>query len=337
MPADAPIAGRSPAVLVTGSSGFIGGKVAERFREMGWRVVGIGRRQTDQPGYLQHDLTTTLPDSLGPFDVIVHAAARSSPWGTRREFERQNVLATRLVLDHAERHGRPRVVFISSSSVYYRPEHQLGITEETPLPSKAVNLYAATKQQAEGLVKGYAGQWVILRPRAVFGPGDTVLLPRVLAAARAGKLPLLVPRGGPAVGDLIYIDNLVDGIVRAATDPAVSGCVNVTNNEPVVITDFLLEFFAKLGIPAPRRRVAVWKAMLAAGLIERFYALLRPGHEPPITRFGVHVFAYSKTFDVSRMLRTLGPPRVSLAEGVERTVAWEREQEGRASPSPAKF
>jgi nucleoside-diphosphate-sugar epimerase len=311
-------------VLITGSSGFIGGHLFDRFSSAGWQAVGLGRRATSQPGYVAHDLTTPLPDTLGPFDVVVHAAARSSPWGTRREFERQNVLATRHVLDHCLTHGRPRVVFLSSSSVYYRPEHQFDLTEETPLPERAVNHYAATKRQAERLVAAYPGEWVTIRPRAVFGPGDTVLLPRVLAAARAGKLPLLKPLGRPAVGDLIYIDNLVNGVVRAATDRTVSGCVNVTNNEPVVLQDFLLEFFRRLDIPAPQRRVSARVAMLGAAAIERVYAWFRPGHEPPITRFGVHVFAYSKTFDVARMLRTLGPPRVSLSEGVDRTVAWDR-------------
>jgi len=184
-------------------------------------------------------------------------------------------------------------------------------------------------------VKAYSGEWVILRPRAVFGPGDTVLLPRVLAAARAGKLPLLKPRGQPVVGDLIYIDNLVDCVLRAATDSAIRGCVNVTNNEPVVLEEFMLELFRRLDIPAPRKRVSVNMAMLGAGVVERFYAWFRPGHEPPITRFGVHVFAYSKTFDVSRMLHTLGPPRVSLADALDRTAAWEREARSSAKSLPS--
>lgn len=329
------MANSPPRVLITGSSGFIGGRLFERFAADGWQAVGLGRRPTDQPGYVSHDLAHPLPETLGTFDVVIHAAARSSPWGRRQEFDRQNVLATRHVLDHCLRHGRPRLVFLSSSSVYYRPEHQLGITEDTPMPERAVNEYAATKQRAEELVKAYPGGWVILRPRAVFGPGDTVLLPRILAAARAGKLPLLKSGGPPAVGDLIYIDNLVDCCVKAAADPAVDGCINVTNNEPVVLHEFMLDLFRRLDIPAPTRRVSQGIAMFGAGLIERFYSWFRPDHEPPITRFGIHVFAYSKTFDVTRMLSVLGPPRVKLAEALERTVAWEKEARSSNTPSPS--
>lgn len=287
---------------------------------MGWAATGVGRRPSSLPGYVAHDLTTPL-DIDGHFDVVVHAAARSSPWGSRAEFERQNVDATRNVIDYCNAHGRPRLVFISSSSVYYEPRHQLGITEETPLAGTAINHYAATKQRAEELVRRYEGEWVILRPRAVFGPGDTVLLPRVLEAARAGRLPILESPDGPAVGDLIYIDNLVDCIVYAATVPAIRGDFNLTNNEPVEIGRFLFDLFARLGIPAPTRRVSVRTAMAAAATLELVHALFMPRREPAITRFGIHVFAYSKTFDVTRMLATMGPPRVSLAEGMERTVA----------------
>jgi 2-alkyl-3-oxoalkanoate reductase len=318
------MAGRS--VLVTGSSGFIGGLVQKRFMELGFDTVGLGRRKCDVPGYLSHDLTHPLPDNLGPFDVVVHAAARSSPWGSRRQFQAANVDATRLLLKHCHRHGRPKFIFISSSSVYYRCQHQFGITEDDPPSPRPVNRYAASKIQAERLVRQYAGPWVILRPRAVFGPGDTVLFPRILTAARAGRVRRLVSRDGPVRGDLIYIDNLVDIIAAAAMRDEIHGEFNVTNNQPVPIMDFLFDVFARLSIPAPKRQVSTRSAMLIAGMLELFFAALMPRREPPITRFGVHVFAYSKTFNVAKMIETFGLPKVSIEEGVERFVQWTKAQ-----------
>jgi len=317
-------------VLVTGASGFIGGAVWRRFQALGWRAVGLGRRPLAEPGYRVHDLVRPLDEtfegsfsgpSAEPFDVVVHAAARSSPWGSRREFQRQNVVATQNVVDYCRARGLPKLVFLSSSSVFYRPGHQLNITEETPLPAKSVNRYSATKLRGEEIVRAYPGPWAILRPRAVFGPGDTVLLPRIIEAARAGRLPKLVSPDGPAVGDLIYVDNLVDYVVRAADDANVRGDFNLTNDEPVVIGDFLADVFRRLGISTPARAVSVRKALAAAAIVEALYACFRPGREPPITRFGIHVLAYSKTFDVTRMLAVLGPPRIGLAEAVRRTVA----------------
>lgn len=323
-------------VLVTGASGFVGGSLLRALRSAGVDAIGVGRRASDAPGYVRHDLGEPISfDSWGRIDAVVHAAARASPWGRRSQFERDNVIATRNVIDAAVRNGCDRFVYISSSSVYYRPQHQIGINEQTPLPGRQINDYSATKRKGERLVERFPGRWTILRPRAVFGPGDTVLLPRIVQAAKRGQLPLLELRGIEVVGDLIYIDNLIDAIVQTLKTPEAVGTINLTNNEPVPILSFLIDILKCLGIPAPTRRVSVAQAMRFAAMLELFYGLFLPDHEPPMTRFGVHVFAYSKTFDVSRMVAALGPPKIGNAEAVERTVAWF--QGGDPSTAPRNF
>lgn len=317
-------------ILVTGSSGFIGSQLCRYFEQLGHSVWGVGRRtlQNTTYRYSQHDLTHPLPvfnaDSVFKPDVVVHAAALSSPWGSRYAYEQNNVLATKNVIDFCNQTGA-KLVYISSSSVYYKNEHQLGISEQTPLPEKPINLYAATKRKAEELVKQYPGSWLILRPRAVFGPEDTVLFPRILRAAKAGRLPLLQSKDGNVLGDLIYIETLCDYIAKASLEPTITGEFNLTNNEPVVMLEFLLDIFKQLGLPEPKRTVPVERAMAIARVLEGIYTFL-PGQEPPITRFGVSVFAYSKTFDVSKTLKILGEPKVSLEEGKRRFVAWVKEQ-----------
>ncbi|MBL9199484.1 MAG: NAD(P)-dependent oxidoreductase [Opitutaceae bacterium] len=315
-------------LLVTGASGFVGRKLVEHARAAGgWVTLGIGRRALADPGYASVDLSRPFEVRFEP-DVVVHAAARSSPWGSRAEFLRHNVEATRRVIEFCERRGRPKLIYISSSSVFYRNEHQFDLTEASPIGPAFVNTYAETKFLGEQLVRGYAGPWVILRPRAVFGPGDTVLFPRILAAARAGRLPYFTTDGPPARGDLIYIDSLSDYILRAARDPAITGEFNLTNAEPVAIMALLLEIFAALGIPAPTRRLPVKRALALAGALEAAYRALPFLGEPPITRFGVGVFAYSKTFDVRKSVAALGPPSVALREGIARFTAWQRAQPG---------
>jgi nucleoside-diphosphate-sugar epimerase len=257
--------------------------------------------------------------------VVIHAAARAAPWGTAAEFDRDNVEATRQVIDFCRRSGLPRLVYVSSSSVFYRSGSQTGLTEGSPIGPRFVNRYAATKHHGELLVRDYPGSFVIARPRAVFGPGDTVLFPRILEAARHGKLPLFVG-AAPAIGDLIYVDTLTDYLLQLALRRDLGGAYNLTNAEPVEIQAFLLDVFARLGLPPPRRRVSIPLAMALAHLTEIVWKGLRRKGEPPITRFGVGVFAWSKTFDVTRMLTDLGPPSVSIAEGVEAFVAWQRGQ-----------
>lgn len=314
-------------LLVTGASGFVGGAFLARFRgRSGLRLHGVGRRAVAAPDYTAVDLSRPFDLPLRP-DAVIHAAARAAPWGSERDFERDNVEATRQVIAFCERAGRPRLVYVSSSSVFYRDGHQLGITEDAPIGPRFVNAYARTKRAGELLVERYGGAWVIVRPRAVFGPGDTVLLPRILAAAARGRLPLLEADGAPAVGDLIYVDALCDYLLTAATKPGLHGAFNVTNGRPVPIQAFLLDVLARLGLPAPARRVSVRTALLAAAAIEGLHRLLRRPGEPPLTRYGVGVLAWSKTFDVRRALAELGPPSVSLEDGVEELVRWYRARE----------
>jgi nucleoside-diphosphate-sugar epimerase len=317
-------------ILVTGASGFVGGKVAARLRQAGHQVLGVGRRRLADPGYCSFDLAEPWEFDFEP-DAVLHAAARASPWGSRSQFERDNVVATENAVEFcrrtAEKLGKlPRLVYVSSSSVFYQPGDQLGLTEESPIGPSFANDYAATKAEGEKRVAAYEGSWAIARPRAVFGPGDTVLFPRILAAARKAKLPILERKGPPAIGDLIYIDNLSDYLRQLVERPELRGAYNLTNGQPIAIQSFLLGILARLGLPAPKKKVPLKVAFVAAAVSEAVYKVLRLKGEPPITRFGVGVFAWSKTFDVTKTLRDLGPPKVSLEEGVEAFVAWQREQ-----------
>jgi len=313
-------------ILITGASGFVGGSFMRRFADSpGVTLLGVARRPTELQNYRRADLSKPFELDFEP-DVVIHAAALASPWGRPSDYIRHNVEATRNVIAYCEAHGRPRLIYLSSSSVFYRNEHQLNLTERSPIGPVFVNDYAATKYAGEKWVQEYSGERVILRPRAVFGPEDTVLFPRILTAARRNRLPLLVTRGSPARGDLIYIDALCDYMMQAATRPKLEEAYNLTNAEPVVIQDFLIEMLSKLHLPVPRRRVRVETAMRAAAVTEWVYRLLRLSGEPPVTRFGVTVFAYSKTFDVGLAVRDLGPPSVSLQEGVARFVDWQLAQ-----------
>jgi nucleoside-diphosphate-sugar epimerase len=313
-------------ILVTGASGFVGGAFLRRFAtNPDVTLLGVARRALPLSNYRRVDLSVPFELDYEP-EVVIHAAALASPWARRADYQRHNVEATRNVIAFCEARGRPRLLYLSSGSVFYRNEHQFELTETSPIGPDFVNDYAATKYAGEQLVRHYAGEAVILRPRAVFGPGDTVLFPRILHAARRNRLPLLIPDGEPARGDLIYIDSLCDYLLAAASRPTVSGAYNLTNAEPVVIQSFLIEALERLGLPSPRRRVRVATAMQVAAFSELVYRLLRLPGEPPVTRFGVGVLAWSKTFDVSLALRDFGPPSVSVRNGLQCFVEWQLAQ-----------
>lgn len=312
-------------ILITGASGFVGSSFClQHAGRQDVEIRGLGRRAMDVPGYIRADLTHPLRLDWSP-EVVIHAAARSSPWGSLAEFRRQNVLATRQVVAFCEAQKVRKLIYISSSSVFYREGDQLGLTEESPIGPAFVNAYAQTKYEGEEVARGFSGECCVLRPRAVFGPRDTVLFPRLLRAAQQGRMISITRPGSPAVGDLIYIDTLCDYMLRAALDPTATGDFNLTNHEPVEIQAFIADIFTRLGLPVVKRVIPKAKAMRVAWLLEKAFGLFMPWKEPPITRFGVEVLSSSKTFDASRSLRVLGPASVSLEEGVRRFIEWQKE------------
>jgi nucleoside-diphosphate-sugar epimerase len=320
-------------VVVTGASGFVGGRTVELARAAGHQVYGLGRRPVaDTPftttDYASVDLgrvvAADLPELPWQPDAVIHCAARATPYAPRKAYERDNVVATATVLAWCAELGSPRLVHVSSSSVLYRDGDQLDLTEDSPVGPAFANDYARTKAASEQLVREYDASWVIARPRAVFGPGDTVLFPRIIAAAKAGRVPRLTGRAEPAVGDLIYVDNLAHYLLDLAARPELGGVYHLTNAEPVEIQAMLLEVIDRLGLEPPSRDVSLTTAMRAATVLERAWRILHLPGEPPITPYGVGVLSWSKTFVPDRMLRDLGTPKVSVAEGVDEFVAWQK-------------
>ena len=311
-------------VLITGSNGFIGDRIAVASAERGWDVVGLGRAADARRAvarYVRHDVRVPLA-LTDRVDAVVHCAALASPWARPSAFAETNVKGTRHIVDWCVSNGRPHLILVSSTSVLYRHADQLDLTEDAPVPpeKEQINAYSRSKLAAERLAGSYPGRWTVLRPRAVFGPGDTTLLPRVLAVARRGVLPVLEPaRGRPVVCDLSYVDTIAQYAVTAVEREA-AGIYNLTNGEPVALYPFLLGVLRRLGNAPSPRRVPLGAAMALAAAGELASALLLGYREPPLTRFGVSMLGYSRTFDPAKCRRDLGPPAVSLAEGVDRLV-----------------
>lgn len=315
-------------LLLTGSNGFIGARIAAAAAEQGWEVTGLGRAPaaaTPVSSYVRHDLREPLALDAD-VDAVVHCAALAAPWGRSSRFGAVNVAGTRHVLDWCRAHGRPRFMLISSTSVLYRDADQLDLTEDSPVPPdrEQINAYSMSKRAAELLTERYEGPWLIARPRAVFGPGDTVLLPRILAAAGRGVLPVFEARNArPVRCDLTFVETVARYVITALQRQA-CGLYHLTNGEHVMLYPFLRDVLRAMGYRPRYVRVPLRPAMAAAAAAEVASAAFAGYREPPLTRYGVSMLGYSRTFDASRCQRDLGPPAVSLAEGVQRLVAAHR-------------
>ncbi|QMV39804.1 NAD-dependent epimerase/dehydratase family protein [Cohnella cholangitidis] len=324
--------------LVTGATGFLGRATAIRLAELGWDVTGLGRdghagRLLTAQGvsFLQADLLDKekMAAACADQDFVIHCAALSSPWGRYRDFYATNVTGTEHVVSGCISHGVKRLVHVSTPSVYFDYTDRLNITEQTALPRKPVNAYAATKLIAERIVTDAAVRGlpsVILRPRAIFGPGDTSLFPRLLRVNESRGIPII--GGGQAQLDLTFMDNVIDGLVQACTaqDSATGQIYNLTNGEPVKLIELLQRLFALLELPLRTRSVSRPVALAAGRGMEWLYrAFPSLGQEPQFTSYTVGLLAYSQTLDISKARRSLGyEPRIRIDEGLRRFADWWR-------------
>lgn len=297
-------------VLVTGASGFLGGAV---MRRLGDRGLGQGR----QSGDVRWTLPGPAP-ALEDVEAVVHCAALSSPFGPWRAFQQTNVEGTRAVLDFARKAGVKRFVFISSPSVYFALVDQLDVTEDAPLPSP-FNAYAKSKVEGEKLVRAATDlSPIILRPRGIYGPGDTALLPRLLKAA---KRPLPLFRNGRARIDLTFVEDVVDAILLALDSEAEGQTFNISSGDVLPITRIVTQTCERAGISPSWRKVPLRPALLAARGLER-WSLAMGREEPTITRYGVGLFAFAQSLNITKAKDVLGwTPRVRFEDGLTRTFA----------------
>jgi nucleoside-diphosphate-sugar epimerase len=322
-------------VLVTGGGGFLGKALATRLRSRGDEVTSLARGE--HPGLLElgvdvqrgdvGDLATVLR-AVDGVDAVVHAAADVSSWGPYARFHRTNVTGTENVIKACRTHRVRRLVYTSSPSVVHGGDDVAGADESLPYAERFDAHYPRTKAIAERLVLDANGAelaTVALRPHLIWGPGDTQLLPRAVAQAKAGSLRL--PGGREKKVDCTYIDNAVDAHLLAL-DRLVPGaaCAGhayfVSNGEPRPIGALVNQMLAAVGAPAVDRTIAPGVAYLAGCLAELVHATFRRKGEPRITRFVARQMMTSHYFDIRGAERDLGyTPRVSIDEGLARLRA----------------
>ncbi|MEU3314280.1 NAD(P)-dependent oxidoreductase [Streptomyces sp. NPDC006662] len=291
-------------IAVTGASGFCGGHVARAAVAAGHSVVCLGRRPGPLGAYRYWDAAVAEPDLSGVEAVVHCAAAVGDPApGSRAEAAMRavNVDGTARLLRAAA--GRP-VVWVSSASVYDPRRDRSRVTEDHP---RAHHLNAYGRSKAEGEALALAAGAVVLRPRAVYGPGDTQLLPRLLSRVRAGTLFL----PGPDVRlSLTAVENLASACLAA---PGwTPGAYNIADAAPYGRDAALTAVLHAHGVPARIRHLPLPLATAAARTAEAAARLT--GGEPRLSRYAVDQLAHPVILDLTRSRTQHWTPRHTLED-----------------------
>lgn len=320
-------------VLVTGASGFLGGHVMRRLAAENISALGVGRNadrcealRGEGHSVYQYDLsdysTVSECQHLSSVDAIIHCAALSAPFGPSRDFERANVSLTNNIIRLAKESGVKRFVHISSPSIYFSYCDQFDVREDLTLPVP-VNEYARTKGIAEkNVLSNLDVHPIILRPRGLYGPNDRTLLPRLLRAARRGRLPRF--KGHKGMIDLTFVEDAVDAIMAAlfANTSAEGEVFNVSGGEVLPIETIVQDCCDAAGIEVMWRDIPLPLAMASAALMENMAKYSLWDWEPPITRYGIGLFSYGQSLDISKAERILNwRPKTLFKEGVVKTFA----------------
>jgi 2-alkyl-3-oxoalkanoate reductase len=325
-------------ILLTGATGFLGYRTLEKLiNEPEIKtIVATGRNLLDyrkithekvqyQIGELE-DIDFVKKITKG-VDIIVNTASLSAPWGKRTAFIQANLNTQNNLIHAAKERGIERFIYISSPSIYYNGKNRWDVKEAELLPKKFINEYARTKYEAEQILNRHFTPYIILRPRALIGRGDSIIMPRLIRAVSEGRLKVIGK--GNNIVDLTSVSNVADAIKLALKAPkeALNEAYNITNGEPVNLWEQIELVLKQLNLELSAKRIPFVIVDNIARLLE-IKSKLTNNQEPTLTRYGVGTLAKSFTLDISKARELLGyNPAMNTESAINEFVNWYKQHE----------
>jgi nucleoside-diphosphate-sugar epimerase len=302
--------------FVTGGSGFIGGRLIRRLVGDGFGVRALARSDRSAAAVegagaeaVRGDLDQVEAMRAGAegCELAFHAAAFVGDWGSREDYERGNVVGTQNALEACRAAGVRRFVHVGTEAALLAGQPLVDADETAPLRPDSPALYPSTKARAEQAVRDASGdgfETVVVRPRFVWGVGDTSVTPALAEAVRRGRFSWI--GGGRHRTSTTHVDNTVEGLMLGAERGRAGEVYFVTDGEPVVFRDFVTDLMATQGVEIPDKNVPPWVVRPLATVAETAWRALPLPGAPPITRFAVWVASLDCTIDISKARAELG-------------------------------
>lgn len=322
-------------ILVTGGTGFTGTHLVRRLLEKGHQVIAVDNQkglfydELVQKGAEVVTASVTERDLMDQLtrgcQRVYHLAAafRKVNLGKKTYWD-INVNATRHLLEAAYKHGVERFLYCSTCGVHGDVKNPPA-AEDAPITPE--DYYQYTKYEGEAVAQEFIekGMWVsIVRPAAIYGPGDPERFYMLFKKVRSGKFTFL--GDGTACYHPLYIDNLIDALELALERDEAKGQVYLIADERYVpIKELVLRIAKVLNVDLKIRHFPFWPVYTVAFCVEMLYKPLP--FEPPIFRRRVDWFRQNRAFDISKAKRDLGyQPKVDLPTGLALTAKWYNQQ-----------
>jgi nucleoside-diphosphate-sugar epimerase len=321
-------------ILVTGGTGFTGTALVRRLLDAGHAVVTLDYQEGLQSEVLRSRgaqlITGSVTDPgavdrcMEKVDFVFHLAAAFREMNVPNSFyDEVNVGGTRIVLEAARRHGVRKFVYCSTCGVHGNVDRPPA-NEDAPI--KPADYYQRTKYEAEPIVLDRMGQGmetVVIRPAAIYGPGDPERFFMIFKRVAKGTFPMF--GSGRTLYHPLYIDNLVDAFLLCLQPGVGRGRAYLIADQDYYPIEEIVKAVARaLDVPVRIPHYPVLPVVALGHLVEK---ICRPlGVTPPIFPRRVDWYRQNRAFDISRARTELGfVPQISLDEGLRRTGAWYRE------------
>lgn len=323
---------KSTKVLVTGAGGFLGSYIARDLISQGYTVYSFSRSKyplLENMGVIQRQgdlsLYADVEAALTGVDAVIHTASQVGMWGRYADFYKTNVTGTENIIRACHKLHIPKLVYTSTPSVAFGEESLCNVNETVDYPDRYLSMYAETKAIAEKLVllaNGGSLSTVAIRPHLIFGPGDLNLVPRVVDAARRGKLKII--GDGKNLVDVTYVENasMVHVMALEKLEPmaAIAGKAYFLGQGPIKLWDFTNELLKRSGEKPVTKKISFKLAYFLGFMIEMVLKMIgKFDVHPPMTRFVALQLGKSHYYSHANIERDLGyKPKFTIEEGLDR-------------------
>lgn len=317
-------------IFITGASGFVGGAASRYFISKGNDVRAMSRSEKSDAAInamhatpVRCDLESVAAANIDNAEAVVHCAAFVEQWGPKDAWKRFNVDGTARMLAAAKAAGVKRFIHISTESVLWKGQSLNNADETYPLALNSPYPYSWTKAQAEVLVQKANTpefQTIILRPRFIWGPGDTTLLPLIEHMAKTGGWMWI--NHGKAQTSTTHIANLVHAIELALTQGKGGEAYFVLDDGVRSMHDMISGIAASRGVTLPERSIPGAVADLIGGACEFVWSTFGLKSDPPLTRFSAMIMSRDSILSDAKARRDMGyAPVISVEDGLRQLAA----------------